>query len=586
MKKTLLTLALALAGFSANSQVIFAVEAPASIMGNYEMSYATQTAGWGTVDLLDPANVVIDTIVIAYDSSPTADTLMCLSAPAGSLNGKIAMLYRGDCEFGEKAANAQAAGAVAVIIVNNIAGAPIAMSPGSGTPPPGEAVTIPVIMITQEAGAIISSKLYSGEKVVGFIGNKTDFYGVDLGSSMAKVMIAPVQAIPLSVAQNATEFPVDLAAWAFNYGSIQQSGVTMTAEVKKDGVSIYNETSAAFDFVGGSSTEDSVWVDFPPFTPASYSVGTYEITYTITPATADEYDADNTIVTSFEITDDMISLVPLDANGLPVSTGGIQPGTPAGNSFSSCIVFRSPNGSRIGAEGIYFGIQKNAADGDIIGEEVLVQGYRWADQFTDLDDPALDFAALEEKGSGSYTFTADLQDTMIYKAFDTPFMMEDDQRYLFCMTTFSATFKVFHAYNSSIKYDQIELAENQPLSPINNGGEATQWGIGFASRPIPAIGVKTYEAAEAGIFETNTVEASVYPNPAKETVTISIKGFKGDAKMTVTDVAGRIVINKTVTTDEAGKVKVNMNELNNGIYVFNLQMADGTVSNFNVVISK
>ena len=29
-----------------------------------------------------------------------------------------------------------------------------------------------------------------------------------------------------------------------------------------------------------------------------------------------------------------------------------------------------------------------------------------------------------------------------------------------------------------------------------------------------------------------------------------------------------------------------MNELNNGIYVFNLQLADGTVSKFNVVINK
>lgn len=584
MKKTLLTLALALTGFCANSQVIFSVEEPSSISGNYTMSYASASAGWGSVDLLDPANVVIDTIVLAHDTSPTADSLMCLSATAGSLNGKIAMLYRGDCEFGLKAKNAQTAGAIAVIIVNNVAGAPIAMSPGSGTPPAGESVTIPVIMITQEAGAAINAQLHSGQVVVGFIGNKTDYYAVDLGTSAAKVLSAPMMAVPHSVAQNPSEFPIELGAYAFNYGSALQTGVTMTATVKKGSTTIYTETSSSFDFVDGTPTEDSVWVDFPDFSPASYTAGKYDITYTINSPVADEYIADNSVTTSFDITDDMISLVPLDENGLPNTTGGIQPGSPTGNSFTSCIVFRSPNGSRIGAQGVYFGISKNAADGDVIGEEVLVQGYKWADQFTDLDDAGLDFASLEEQGSGSYTYATDLQDTILYQAFETPFLMEDNQRYLFCMTTFSADFKVFHAYDTQVKYDQIEITQNQPLAPINNGGET--WGLGFAGRPIPSIGVKTFEAAEAGIAENKIVEASVYPNPAKENVTISVKGFKGDAQMTVTDVAGKVVINKAVSTDDAGKIKVNMNELNNGIYVFNLQLADGTVSKFNVVINK
>lgn len=583
----LLTLALAITGFSANSQVIFAVQAPLSIEGNYEMSYAQSASGWTSiVDMMDPANIVIDTIVLANDSSPTQDSLMCLTAPSGSLNGKIAMLYRGDCEFGLKAKNAQTAGAVAVIIVNNVAGAPIAMSAGAGTNPNGATVTIPVIMITQEAGAIIRAKIDNNEKVVGFIGNKTNYYDVDLGTSMSKVRIPSVQALPLAVAQNPSEFPVTLGAYAFNYGSDLQTGATMRATVKKGGTTIYNEVSSSLDFIAGTATEDSIWVSFPPFNPASYTAGKYEITYTITPATADEYAADNSVTTYFELTDNMISLVPLDANGLPTITGGIQPGTPAGTSFSSCIVFISPNGSRIGAQGVYFGIQKNAADGDIIGEEVLVQGYKWADQFTDLDDQNLDFASLEELGSGSYIYTADLQDTIIYKGFETPFVMEDDQRYLFCLTTFSSDFKVFHAYNTQIKYDQVELIENQPLAPINNGGAPDQWGLGFASRPIPAIGVKTFPAAELGLVEDKLVEASVYPNPAKETVTISIKGFKGDAQMTVTDVAGKVVIKRDVTTDEAGKVKVNMNDLNNGMYIFNLKLADGTVSKFNVVINK
>ena len=109
MKKTLLTIALAFTGFCANSQVIFSVEEPASIAGGYELTYAAIT-DWGVPDLLITANAVLDTVVLANDLTPTADSLMCDVAAVGSLTGKIAMLYRGSCEFGVKALNAQNAG--------------------------------------------------------------------------------------------------------------------------------------------------------------------------------------------------------------------------------------------------------------------------------------------------------------------------------------------------------------------------------------------------------------------------------------------------------------------------------------------
>jgi subtilisin family serine protease len=52
---------------------------------------------------------------------------------AGSLTGKIALISRGGCTFSEKIRNAEAAGAVATIVVNNVAGDAIAMG-SDGTP--------------------------------------------------------------------------------------------------------------------------------------------------------------------------------------------------------------------------------------------------------------------------------------------------------------------------------------------------------------------------------------------------------------------------------------------------------------------
>jgi minor extracellular serine protease Vpr len=49
---------------------------------------------------------------------------------AGSLTGKIAVISRGSCTFSEKIRNAQDAGAIAAIVVNNVQGDPVAMARG------------------------------------------------------------------------------------------------------------------------------------------------------------------------------------------------------------------------------------------------------------------------------------------------------------------------------------------------------------------------------------------------------------------------------------------------------------------------
>ena len=50
----------------------------------------------------------------------------CSSLPAGSMAGSIGVIERGDCTFQIKVENAQAAGAVGVILGNNVAGPPVA----------------------------------------------------------------------------------------------------------------------------------------------------------------------------------------------------------------------------------------------------------------------------------------------------------------------------------------------------------------------------------------------------------------------------------------------------------------------------
>lgn len=52
----------------------------------------------------------------------------CSALPAGSLTGEIALISRGACTFSQKIRNAEAAGAVATLVVNIVAGDPVAMA--------------------------------------------------------------------------------------------------------------------------------------------------------------------------------------------------------------------------------------------------------------------------------------------------------------------------------------------------------------------------------------------------------------------------------------------------------------------------
>ena len=76
--------------------------------------------------------------------------LACTALPAGSLTGKIAVVSRGDCSFSLKILNAQNAGAVATIVVNNVAGDPNAMGTDAAVQP---APTIPAYSVGKSAAA-------------------------------------------------------------------------------------------------------------------------------------------------------------------------------------------------------------------------------------------------------------------------------------------------------------------------------------------------------------------------------------------------------------------------------------------------
>lgn len=78
----------------------------------------------------------------------------CTPYPAGTFAGKIALIDRGNCAFELKAYHAQMAGAIGVIIINNIPGLPPNMGPVNLY-----TITIPLVSVTDVDGALIRSWL-------------------------------------------------------------------------------------------------------------------------------------------------------------------------------------------------------------------------------------------------------------------------------------------------------------------------------------------------------------------------------------------------------------------------------------------
>ncbi|HEY4597799.1 MAG TPA: PA domain-containing protein [Thermoanaerobaculia bacterium] len=120
------------------------VNAPASLG-----SFAVGTATFGP-SLTSPGvkGLVVNAQDEDEDGPGGASTATDGCSPiANDLSGKIALIDRGSCNFTVKVKNAQNAGAIGVILVNNVPGGP---PPGlSGT---DATLTIPAVLITQADG--------------------------------------------------------------------------------------------------------------------------------------------------------------------------------------------------------------------------------------------------------------------------------------------------------------------------------------------------------------------------------------------------------------------------------------------------
>ncbi len=120
-------------------------------------TYEVGTAAFGPAM---PNNTFSGDVILANDSSGTDPADACEALPADSLKGKIAFINRGSCDFEAKAANAQAAGAIAAII-SNVANSPNPNGTLTMSDVQAYNATIPTIQLTLVDGERIRTGLKS-----------------------------------------------------------------------------------------------------------------------------------------------------------------------------------------------------------------------------------------------------------------------------------------------------------------------------------------------------------------------------------------------------------------------------------------
>ena len=577
MKKLILSLIVVAFAFASNAQVVVRGVSPAAIANNFAFEWADPAGGdWSCPDFLVPNTFVEAPIMLVDDGTPGVNEIYAYQHPlaqescnplVNDLTGKIAVFYRGSCQFGTKAYNAQVAGAVGCIIINHTGDA-VGMAGGDD----GLNVTIPLVMVSEDDGATIVAEMLNGE-VVMFMGNKQNLYANDGGSAESDVLSPRYGSIPQAMANNNYTFQVGMQM--YNFGSSDNT-FSVTASVDGPSGNVYSNTISAFVASGDTLAIFNGFAnEFSTVSAASWEVGNYKVTYTIAiDGQTDESDFDNTYVRDFSITNDVLSLAHVDEATSMLTVNSFP--SNAATSYQTCMQVQDIYpGSSYGVEGLYFAV--NSPDTVLVGEEVLMDVFEWNDPWVDVSGgwAGITFDALDQVGGGLYYPTSNADNGMVvYAPLDEAVSMYDDQRYLVCLSTFNPA--ISFGYDNSLDYDANYSIYLQPISPLNIDDT---WYSGWTGTSALSLGLKMVD--NLGIEEVSEVSGRAYPNPAADQVMIDVDG-EGSAVLVVSDIAGKVALSNQINLN-GGKSSIDISSLDNGVYMFNVTLENGSTSTFSVV---
>lgn len=307
---------------------------------------------------------------------------------ASAIAGKVCLLFRGGgVTFSQKATYAANAGALAVIIVNNISGDPVAMGNTAGSTP-----GIPVLMVTDVDGAAMDNALRNGQTV------KVSISNWNLSATHDLAILTSYQSTPhalnipwsqLAHGASKAQYKNFVGGAIVNYGTSAETGIVVrdTVTFTPTGGSAATVHTGSYNIASiGSPTgvggpADSVEFGFGASTsaynlPAPSGTGVYNYKYSLTYGNADQVPQDNMASFNQYATDSIFCKGAYDyVRNQPVVTQSFRPGSIASN-WSWGPMYYVSKGRHIARSAQYW-VSTDA--GSLNGMEAFALLFKWTD---------------------------------------------------------------------------------------------------------------------------------------------------------------------------------------------------------------
>lgn len=616
----------------------FEVVSPASDAGTkaYTTAYSGTTP-WGGQVIAPIVNVPIQ-MPQAGDSLCTVGTVD--HTITTDMTGKIGFVYRGSAYFGDKADDCQNAGAVACVIVNNVAGGPVGMASAGA----GASVTIPVFMISKADGDIIDS-LYNAGVVAHFtITPWGQGYNIDLGFVPFGAASWHAYAVPanqVGSSGNPTAYNMLDGAFIANYGLDTAINVklksTLSFTPNSTGITTPQHSSEV-DLESPFAPHDSIYA---MFNAVEYGVsasgpGRFDLTYTIQSDSTDAYPADNTQTVSFYTTDTVFSKGTYDfTRNQPVRTlyeafgGGVE--------FLWGPMYYVANNTN--AIGVQYALAMNSTT---TGYPYLptsnnIYIFKWNDG-TILADSIVQDGELELVGSAVKTYdgVSDTSESLLYQTLYADTSTADsgpglsllsNSWYYVCIDVPATTFlgcdgnlspypRIYGRYqanvggsgnhlldysNFDIVYSAGGFTKDSLYYYLNQGNPPCPSGMTYFLNSVdsfvysnmeglvPAVALTTspWPLGTKSVTHKSLTNVSLYPNPAKDLLNVAVSFDKNEPTVTyeIIDGLARFVSKETHYNVQNETLSINTANLAPGHYYLTIT-ASGRVTSKKFIVIK
>ncbi|MCC6815052.1 MAG: T9SS type A sorting domain-containing protein [Saprospiraceae bacterium] len=546
---------------------------------------------------------------------------------AAAINGKIAVIDRGSCNFDVKCLNAQNAGAIAVVVLNHNdlanRGGDVPFRMGRATETISVQVTIPCVMLGYSDGVALKEEIAKGtvNMTLGAFPKEVNDLSItrtvcDGSFSQPLVLFPKYGAIPSNQITSIGDMVFYPGGSITNVGTANQNDIKLNCIIKNGNTDLYNKSNSSFN-LEVDSTKNEILSD--PFDYNGLSVGQYGLEYNAINSAQEKFVYDNKLSSYFDVTSNFLSKCRFNvASRTPVTSGAYFFG--GGTAYRELMMpFRMKHGKGMQLDSVFATISTGTG-GTVAGLYLEGRIYRWDDINAD-NDISSDEMLLVALGSmsfdgadtrGSATFAIGLENL---DGNETVYTLKNDNELYFASIQYpGGSTNVFFGYDSDFNgrlHLELKDASNEldfedypflqaGTQDVSGGPDMSTAGLFYfdCNSNQTNEDETVYSPSSISLFVSKAVVSNkdisnekgvlieLTPNPAIDELRASIR-LNEISKVSyhIVDMGGKIVFSASENTlSNTYNPIFNVNQMSPGQYYLQVNTSKGFVKKGFVVI--